>query len=119
MGLLLRWVLNAVALMFVAGFVEGFTVSGWWAAIAAAAVLGIVNALVRPIILLLTLPINLLTLGLFTLVVNASMLLLVQSIVKGVTITGWGPALIGAILLWLINWVANSFGRATPVPTKV
>jgi putative membrane protein len=119
MNLIVRWILNTVALVFVASFVEGFVISGWWAAIAAAAVLGLVNLLVRPIILLLTLPINIVTLGLFTFVVNAGMLLLVQSIVKGVTITGWGPALIGAILLWLINWVANSIGRPQPTPKKI
>lgn len=117
MTLLVQWVLNAVALMVVANYVEGFSVSGWWAAIAAAAILGLVNLLVRPIILLLTLPINVLTLGLFTFVVNAAMLLLVQSIVKGVTITGWGPALTGAVLLWLINWIANSISRPA-VPVK-
>lgn len=116
MGLLLRWILNAVALMLVSSLVVGFHVSGWWPALAAAAVLGLVNLLVRPIILLLTLPINIMTLGLFTFVVNAGMLLLVQSIVKGVTIDGWWPALVGAIWLWLINWVGNSLAR--PVPAK-
>ena len=101
--------------MFVATFVDGFTISGWWAAIIAAAILGLINLLVRPIILLLTLPISVLTLGLFTFVVNAAMLLLLQSIVKGVDIIGWGPALTASILLWIINWVANSLGRPAVV----
>lgn len=117
MGLLVRWVLNAVALLLISRLVDGFGVDSFWYALAAAAVLGIVNVLVRPIILLLTLPLNLLTLGLFTFVVNAGMLLLVQAIVEGIEIAGWAPAVSGAIILWLINWVANSLVRP-PVPAS-
>ena len=120
MTLLLRWVLNAIALQVTAGFVSGFVVDGWWAAFAAAAVLGIVNLLVKPIIVLLTLPINLLTMGLFTFVINAGMLLLVQSIVKGVSIDGWLPALSGAVILWVINLAVNATSRTSnPVVTKI
>lgn len=105
--ILLRWLLNALALILVSKLLAGFGVASLWSALIAAAILGLVNVLVRPILLVLTLPINLLTLGLFTFVVNALMLLLVSSIVRGFTIDGFGTALIGALLLWLISMVLD------------
>lgn len=108
MYLLLRWFVSAAALVLVAYLVPGFHVSGWYAAFIAALVLGLVNALIRPIILLLTLPVNILTLGLFTLVINALMLWLVSSIVKGFELQGFAPAFWGALILWLIGWLVNS-----------
>jgi len=105
--IILRWLLNALALILVSRLIAGFNVSSIWSALIAAAILGLVNILIRPVILLLTLPINFLTLGLFTFVVNAAMLLLVSSIVRGFSIDGFGTALIGAILLWLVSMVLD------------
>lgn len=108
MYLLLRWFISAATLLLVAYLVPGFHVSGWYAAFIAALVLGLVNALVRPIILVLTLPVNILTLGLFTFVVNAFMLYLVSTVVKGFEVNGFRPAFWGALVLWLIGWLVSS-----------
>lgn len=108
MYIVLRWFISAATLLLVAYLVPGFHVQGWYAAFIAAFLLGFVNAVVRPIVLLLTLPVNILTLGLFTLVVNAFMLWLVSSIVKGFEIAGFAPAFWGALVLWLIGWFVNN-----------
>ncbi len=108
MKLVVRWLLGAVALMLVAYFVPGIVVGSFYAALVAALILGLINALVRPFLLLLTLPINILTLGLFTLVINALMFLLASSIVKGFFVAGFWPAFWGALVMWLFSWVINS-----------
>ena len=107
--LLLRWLVNALALVAVSQIIPGFQVDTVLAALVAALLLGLVNATVRPLLLLLTLPITVLSLGLFSFVINALMLLLVAGIVKGFTISGFGAALAGAVLLWLVSLAANYF----------
>ena len=112
MYIILRWVINALALLVVANIVPGFHVSGLYAALIAALILGLVNAVIRPILLLLTLPINILTLGLFTFVVNALMIWLVATIVKGFEVQGFVPALLAALILFVIslgtNWLIKA-----------
>jgi len=108
-GLLLRWALNAFALWVVSEIVPGIHADGIFATFVAAFVLGILNALVRPILLLLTLPINLLTLGLFTFVVNALMLELTSAMVRGFTVDGFGSALLGSFVLSLVSFLLNVF----------
>ena len=110
--IILRWLLNTVTLLFVAQLVPGFVVETFWSALIAALVLGLVNAVIRPVLLILTLPINFLTLGLFTFVINALMLLLVSHIVKGFTITSFAAALVGGIVLWLVSLLTNQFLEA-------
>ena len=105
--LLFRWVINAVALLVVANVVPGFGVSTFYTALIAALVLGLVNALIRPLLFILTLPVTILTLGLFTFVLNALMILLVSTIVKGFTVEGFVPALLAALLLWVISLGTN------------
>ena len=105
MPLLLRWVLNAFALWVVSRVVPGIHASGVFATFVAALVLGILNALVRPILLLLTLPLNLLTLGLFTFVINALMLELTGAIVQGFRVDGFGSALLGALVIAVVVFV--------------
>lgn len=80
----------------------------FWVALIVAIVLGLVNIFVRPFILVLTLPINILTLGLFTLVINALMVLLVSAIVPDFQIRDFGSALLFALVLWLINWFLSA-----------
>ena len=103
--------LNAIALLFVAYVVPGFGVESLYTALIAALVLGLVNALVRPLLFILTLPVTILTLGLFTFVLNALMILLVSTIVKGFSVDGFVPALFGALVLWgvslLTNWIVD------------
>ena len=96
--------ITAVLLVIVAKIVSGVEVSrDWGAAIFAALVLGIVNAVVKPILIILTIPITILTLGLFLLVINALMLWLVSGIVRGVKVEGFGYALVGSIVLSILN----------------
>lgn len=108
MQLLARWLVSALTLMLVAYLVPGIAVSSFYAALVAALILGLINALIRPIIILLTLPINIVTIGLFTLVINALMFWLASTIVKGFTVSGFGAAFWGALVMWLISWAATA-----------
>lgn len=105
--LLLTWIVNTLALLVVAALVPGVAFASYYSAFATALILGLVNMIIRPILLLLTLPINILTLGLFTFIINALMLWLVASVVKGFTIDSYTTALWAAIALWLISFVSN------------
>jgi putative membrane protein len=96
-------VVTAALLLLVANAVRGVEIEGWGPAILAALVLGLVNAFVRPIMVLLTLPLTIVTFGVFLLVINALMLLMVGAMVPGVRIQGFGPALFGSLLLTLLN----------------
>lgn len=104
MRLLLRWLLSALALLAITYLVTGITVTNFYAALVAALVLGLINALIRPIIVVLTLPFNVITLGLFTLVINALMFWFASTLVKGFTVGGFWPAFFGAMLMWIFNW---------------
>src|SRR5438045_2496906 len=103
MLLLMRWFINALALLIISNIIPGFSISSTYTALIVVIVLGLINATIRPLLLLLTLPINILTLGLFTLVINALMILLVSSIVKGFNVEGFVPAFWGALVLSLIS----------------
>lgn len=107
MSLLLRWVLSALSLMLVTYLVPGITVASFYSALWAALVLGLINALVRPVLILLTLPVNILTLGLFTLVINALLFWLASSVVKGFNVGGFWPAFWGALAVSVISWILN------------
>lgn len=113
MQLFLRWLLNALVLLVVTNIVPGFHIDSFYHALIAALVLGLVNALIRPLLLILTLPVNILTLGLFTFVINALMILLAGTIVKGFTVSGFVPAFLAAIVLWLMSMVTNWFIQST------
>lgn len=108
MGLILRWLLSALGLIAITYIVPGITVTNFYAALVAALVLGLVNALIRPIIVVLTLPFNILTLGLFTLVINALLFWFASSLVKGFNVASFWPAFLGAILMWVFNWFITS-----------
>lgn len=104
MSLLLRWVFNASALLVIAYYVPGIHVSGFYTALMAALILGLINAMIRPLVILLTLPVNIVTLGLFTLVINALMFWLASTIVKGFYVAGFAPAFWGALIMWFVSW---------------
>lgn len=108
-NLLIRVVLSALALIAVAALVPGIATAGFVGPLVAALVLAVVNAVVRPVLVLLTFPITILTLGLFLLVINAGMLLLVGQVVDGFRVHGWAAAIVGTIVLWVISLVANRF----------
>jgi putative membrane protein len=106
-SLLLRWLLSALALLAVAYLYPGVKVDSFFAAAMAALVLGLANALIRPILVILTLPVTILTLGLFLFVINALLFWLVAEIVKGFSVQGFLAALIGSILYSLITLVVS------------
>ncbi len=108
-GLAIRWVLNALALWIVSELVSGIHCDSVTATLVAALVLGIFNAILRPLLLILTLPLNLLTLGLFTFVINAMMLELTSGVVSGFRVDGFGSALVGALLLSLVSFLLTAF----------
>lgn len=99
---LIRWILNVIGIVFTASVIEGFDVTVL-AAIVGSILLGFVNATIRPLILLITLPINMLTLGLFTLVINGLMLWLVSVFIKGFDVVNFGAAFIAALLITVIS----------------
>lgn len=109
MTIILRWVINALALLAIAYIVPGFQVESFYAALIAALVLGLINALIRPIVLVLTLPITIVTLGLFVFVINAGMLWLSSTMVKGLAIENFWVAVLAAIFLWAVGVVTNWF----------
>jgi putative membrane protein len=104
---LLTWVLTALALVITANLVPGFKIDSFPAALIAAVVLGLVNAIIRPILVLLTLPITIVTLGLFLFIVNALTIWLAGSITPGFIVTGFVPALVGSIVLTIVASVLN------------
>jgi putative membrane protein len=102
-SLILHLVLTAIAILIVAQVVGGVQVSGFGSALIGALILGFVNAFVRPVMILLTLPLTIVTLGLFLFVLNAFMLWLVAALVPGFQISGFGAALLGSLLLTVLN----------------
>jgi putative membrane protein len=103
---LLRWGLNIFGIIFTAALLDNFNVT-LLGAIFGSVFLGLVNVFIRPILLLLTLPINILSLGLFTLIINALMLWLTSLMIKGFDITSFGTAIIAAIIIALLNFFFN------------
>ena len=108
-GILIRWLSTTAAILATAYLLDGIHVSGFFPAIFAAALLGILNAFFRPLALLLTLPINILSLGLFTFIINALMLKMASSLIPGFDVYGFWTAIFGSLLISLISWLLNSF----------
>jgi putative membrane protein len=109
-GLLLRIVIVAIGLWVATKLVRGVQITDAWSLVFAALLLGIVNAIVRPVVILLTLPLTILTLGLFLLVINAAMLGLVAwALGDGMTVAGFWSALFGAIIVSITGWLASAF----------
>lgn len=107
MKILIKFLVVAAAMLIASEFITGITVDQFWpTAIIAAVVLGVLNITVRPILLLLTLPINLITLGLFTFVLNAIVFWLL-GFIDGVEISGFLPALLGSLTVTLVKWIVD------------
>ncbi len=107
MGLIVRLLLNGLAVFLAAQLIPGIEVKGFGTDLFAALILGIVNTFIRPVLVFFTLPISLLTLGLFTLVINALLFWLVGSLVTGFEVHGFLSAFFGAIIVSIISWVLN------------
>ena len=108
MRLILLWVLNAVALLAVAYLLPSIQIASFGSAMIAAVLLGLVNAVVRPVLILLTLPATLLTLGLFLFVINGLMFWLAGSMIDGFAVESFWSAFFGSLLYSLISWVLSS-----------
>ena len=109
MGFLVRVLANALAILAAAYILPGIEVSGGLAVLAAALVLALVNAVVRPILLFLTFPVTLVTLGLFIFVLNAFCLWLTSFLVKGFEVHGFWTAVFGALFVSVVSWLVNAF----------
>jgi len=108
-GIILRWLTLTAAILFTSYLLEGIHISGFSSALLAAAMLGILNAFFRPIALLLTLPINILSLGLFTFIINALMLKMASGVITGFEVVGFWSAIFGSLLISVFSWLLNSF----------
>jgi len=108
MNLLIALVLNALALIITSKIVPGIVVSDFWTAILAAIVLGLINTFIKPVLILLTLPINIITLGLFTFIINALVLYLASVIVPGFGVNGALAAILGAIVLSIVSTILST-----------
>ena len=108
-GLLIRWLILTAAIVIASYLLDGIQVSGFFAAFSAAAILGLLNAFFRPILFILTLPLTVLTLGLFTFVINAVLLMMASGVVSGFEVTGFWTAVFGSLLISIVSWVLNSF----------
>jgi len=108
MKIIVRWLLLAAALLLVAHLYPGVHVASFGSALVAALVLGLFNTLVRPLLVLLTLPVTLLTLGLFLFVINALMFWAAAAVLDGFAVTGFGAALIGSLLYSLCGMVIDA-----------
>lgn len=108
--LLLKWIGLALGIMFVGWVVPGITISNFVTALIAAVVIALINVFIKPVLIFLTLPINILTLGLFILVINALLFLFVAYLVPGVQVEGFWSAFLGALLLSIIALGISWFG---------
>jgi putative membrane protein len=106
--LLIRVVVTAGALLLIASYVPGISLSGWYAAVVVAIAWGIIMLTVRPILAILTLPINILTLGLFSFLLNALLFWFLSTIIAGFHVSGFIPALEGSVLLMVVNWALHA-----------
>jgi putative membrane protein len=113
-NILLVWLINALALLALPYVVPSVQVAGFGTALVAALLLGLVNTLIRPVLVVLTLPITLVTLGLFILVINGLLFWFVASFVKGFYVGGFWSAVLGAVVYALISWAASALVFGAP-----
>ncbi len=116
-GIVLRWAILTIAIVVTSYLLDGIHVTGFFSAFLAAAMLGILNAFFRPVLFILTLPINVLSLGLFTFVINALMLKMASGAISGFVVEGFWSAIFGSLLISLVSFILNTFvgGRGTVV----
>jgi len=108
MSFLLQWLVSGLAIIITAYLLPGVRVAGFFAALVTALILGLINAFIRPVLILLTLPLNILTLGLFTLVINALLIMLAAAIVPGFTVQGFWWALLFGLVLAVVNYALGA-----------
>lgn len=109
MAIIINWLLAALAIMATAYLLPGVSLAGFMPALVTALVLGLLNAFIKPLLLLVTLPINILTLGLFTLVINAALIMLASKLVPGFQVQSFWWALAFSLVLTVVNWALSIF----------
>lgn len=117
MYILGKWILSALSFLLIAAIVPGMHIASFWTALVVALLWGIISVTLKPILIILTLPVTILTLGLFTFVINGFFLLLLSHIVKGFEVNGFGSALLGALALSVLHWFLHATFRKS-VPTE-
>jgi putative membrane protein len=108
-GILVRWLVLTAAIIVASYLLDGIQVKGFFSAFFAAAILGVLNAFFRPILIILTLPINILTLGLFTFIINALLLKMASGVISGFDVRGFWTAVFGSVIISVVSWALNSF----------
>jgi len=108
-GVLVRWLVLTAAIIVASYLLDGIQVKGFFSAFFAAAILGVLNAFFRPILIILTLPINILTLGLFTFIINALLLKMASGVISGFDVQGFWAAVLGSVIISVVSWALNSF----------
>jgi putative membrane protein len=109
--ILIRWLILTAAIMVTAYLFEQIIIYSFFSAFFAAAALSVLNAFFRPILLVLTLPINIFSLGFFTFVINALLLKMASALIPGFTVYGFWTAIFGSLVISIINWILTSFIR--------
>jgi putative membrane protein len=117
-GVVIRWLILTAAIMLTSYLLDGIQVSGFFSALLAAAILGVLNVFFRPVLLILTLPFNILTLGLFTFVINAVLLMMASGVISGFSVRDFWSALIGSLLISFVNAVLGAFVDDRKEPEK-
>jgi putative membrane protein len=108
MTVLLTWIINALALLIITYIVPSIHIRSFWTALIVALVLGLINAVIRPLLFVLTLPVTIVTLGLFILVINALCFWLAASLLKGFEVSGFWSAFFGSILYSIVSWLLSA-----------
>jgi putative membrane protein len=119
MTLILRLLFNTLGLLLIAEFIPGITVDGFYPALIAAIILGLLNIVIKPILLVLTLPITVVTLGLFAFVINAALFLFAASFIQGFSVDSFLYALLGSILMSLVSTLGNRWINPETTKQKV
>jgi putative membrane protein len=115
MNILGKWVLNALSFLLIANIVPGIHIASFWTALVVALLWGVISVTLKPVLIILTLPVNILTLGLFTFVINGFFLLLLARIVRGFEVNGLGAAILGALALSILHWFLHMAFRKSAV----
>lgn len=119
-GILIRWIVTTLTILMIPSLISGVQVAGFGSALAAAAIIGVLNAVVRPFLILLTLPLTVVTLGVFILVINALLFELAGWLVSGIQIDSFWSAFLGSLIVSVVSWIMNSaIGGGPHEPTVI
>ncbi|MCE5244633.1 MAG: phage holin family protein [Syntrophobacteraceae bacterium] len=108
-GLFIRWLVLTFSIAAASYLISGIYVSGFFSAFFTAALLGVLNTFLRPVLIILTLPINILSFGLFTFVINALLLMMASGVIPGFHVYGFWSAVFGSLVISIVNWLLNSY----------